>query len=86
MEDDYLVQKGEKEMENLFKMFDLNRDGFITEREIKKTMKNLGEKIKKKDVRKMMKVADLNKDGKISFPGKSVTLLENPVKYMRCYQ
>ena len=79
MEGNSLVQRGEKEMENLFKMFDLNRDGFITEGEIKKTMKNLGEKIKKKDVRKMMKVADLNKDGKISFPGKSDTILENPV-------
>ena len=73
------MQKGEKEIENLFKMFDLNKDGFITEREIKKTLKNLGEKIKKKDVRKMMKVADLNKDGKISFPGKCVTILENTV-------
>ena len=32
-------------------------------------MKNLGEKARKKDIRKMMKEADLNKDGKISFSG-----------------
>ena len=30
-------------------------------------MKELGEKVRKKDLRKMVKEADKNKDGKISF-------------------
>ena len=32
-------------------------------------LKNLGEKVRKKDIRKMIKEADLNHDGKISFSG-----------------
>lgn len=68
MDGNSLFQNCEKELENLFNMFDINKDGYITENEIKKTLKNLGEKIKKKDIRKMIKAADVNRDGKISFP------------------
>ena len=71
MENNSLIQQGDEEMENLFNMFDINKDGFITEKEIKLMMKNLGEKVRKKDVRKMIKEADLNKDGKISFTGET---------------
>ena len=70
MENTNLLQSGDKEMENLFNLFDINRDGYITEEEIKTTMKNLGENIRSKDVRKMIKEADRNRDGKISFSGK----------------
>lgn len=69
MENTNLLQSGDKEMENLFNLFDINRDGYITEEEIKTTMKNLGENIRSKDVRKMLREADRNRDGKISFPG-----------------
>lgn len=74
MDNNSLIQKGDVEMENLFNMFDINKDGFITEKEIKVIMKNLGEKVRKKDVREMIKEADLNKDGKISFTGKAQIL------------
>jgi len=67
MDNNCLIQNEDDEMKNLFHMFDANKDGYITEKEIKNMMKNLGEKVRKKDVRKMMKEADLNKDGKISF-------------------
>ena len=71
MENNSLIRNGDEEMENLFNMFDINKDGFITEKEIKVMMKNLGEKVRKKDIRKMIKEADLNKDGKISFTGET---------------
>jgi len=61
-------EKEIEETESLFHIFDLNNDGYITEKELRKTMKNLGEKVKRKDIRKMIKEADANKDGKISFP------------------
>ena len=69
MDNNCLAQSGDNEMESLFQMIDTNKDGFITEKEIKQMMKNLGEKGRKKDIRKMIKEADQNKDGKISFNG-----------------
>ena len=60
-------QNAEEEMKNLFALIDANQDGFLSEKEIRDMMKGLGEKVKKKHIRKMIKEADLNKDGKISF-------------------
>jgi len=67
MDNNCLVQSMDEEMQHLFKMIDKNNDGFITEKEIKAMLKGLGEKVRKKDIRKMIKEADQNKDGKISF-------------------
>lgn len=67
MDNNCLVQNVDEEMQHLFSMIDRNNDGFITEKEIKIMMKGLGEKVRKKDIRKMIKEADQNKDGKISF-------------------
>ena len=70
MDNNCLVQSVDEEMQHLFNMIDKNNDGFITEKEIKAMLKGLGEKVRKKDIRKMIKEADQNKDGKISFNGK----------------
>jgi calcium-binding protein CML len=67
MDNNCLVQNVDEEMQHLFSMIDINKDGYITEKEIKAMMKGLGEKVRKKDIRKMIKEADENKDGKISF-------------------
>ncbi|XP_057314709.1 neo-calmodulin-like isoform X2 [Hydractinia symbiolongicarpus] len=67
MDSNTLVQNIDQEMESLFGMIDTNNDGFISEKELKAMMKGLGEKVRKKDIRKMIKEADMNKDGKISF-------------------
>lgn len=67
MDNNCLVQNVDEEMLHLFNMIDRNNDGFITEKEIKTMMKGLGEKVRKKDIRKMIKEADENRDGKISF-------------------
>ncbi|CAF0857204.1 unnamed protein product [Adineta ricciae] len=49
-----------------FRAFDKNSDGFITAKEIKKTMKELGETLTDKQARDMVKTADSNGDGKLS--------------------
>jgi len=49
-----------------FRAFDKNSDGFITAKEIKKTMKELGERLTDKQVKDMLKIADSNGDGKLS--------------------
>lgn len=67
MDSNCLLQNIDQEMEKLFAMIDTNNDGYLSAQEITTMMKNLGEKVRKKDVRKMMKAADQNNDGKISF-------------------
>lgn len=49
-----------------FRAFDRNSDGYITAKEIKKTMKDLGETLTDKQAKDMLKAADANKDGKLS--------------------
>ena len=78
MDNNCLVQSVDEEMQHLFNMIDKNNDGFITEKEIKTMLKGLGEKVRKKDIRKMIKEADQNKDGKISFTGKLFLALWMP--------
>ena len=55
------AHNGDEELENMFSMIDSNKDGYLSKKEIKNMMRNLGEKVRKKDVHKMVKVADLNK-------------------------
>jgi len=66
MDSNCLLQNIDQEMELLFEMIDTNKDGYLSAKEITTMMKNLGEKVRKKDIRKMMKAADSNNDGKIS--------------------
>jgi calmodulin len=67
MEGYLTVQDVDEEMRNMFALIDLDSDGFLTAKEIRSMMKKLGEKPRKKDIRKMMKEADKNGDGVISY-------------------
>ena len=67
MEGYLTVHDADEEMRNMFAVIDLDSDGFLTAKEIRSMMKKLGEKPRKKDIRKMMKEADKNGDGMISF-------------------
>ena len=49
-----------------FRAFDRNSDGFISAKEIQRTMKDLGERLTYKQAKEMLKVADRNGDGKLS--------------------
>ena len=61
------VGDADREVGDLFALIDTNKDGFLSEKEVRNMMRNLGEKVGKKDVRQMIKEADRNNDGKISF-------------------
>ena len=59
----------EEEMRHAFKVFDMDGNGFIDERELKITMAKMGENLSDKEVKKMMHMADKNGDGKIDYEG-----------------
>jgi len=67
MERNCAAQTADEEIRSLFGAIDTDNDGYITEDEITKMMRSLGENISKKDVRKMLKEGDKAKDGVISF-------------------
>lgn len=52
------------DVETLFNCYDLDRNGFIEPKELRKVMKRLtGEKLSKRDIEEMISVADKNGDG-----------------------
>ena len=54
----------EFDVETLFNCYDLDRNGFIEPKELRKVMKRLtGEKLSKRDIDEMIRVADRNGDG-----------------------
>jgi calcium-binding protein CML len=62
-----LDESSEQKLENLFSVIDVNKDGYLSESEIANMLKRLGEKVRRKDVRKMIREADKDKDGLVSF-------------------
>ncbi|KAF7729223.1 hypothetical protein EC973_004752 [Apophysomyces ossiformis] len=56
-EDDELVQ--------VFQAFDKNKDGLISEQELREMMKRLGEEVSAIEIKNMMEDADTNRDGYI---------------------
>ena len=66
MEGNCLCESTDREVEQLFRMFDLDDDGFITESELANMMVKLGEQVRKKDIRRMIKLGDKNKDKQLS--------------------
>jgi Ca2+-binding EF-hand superfamily protein len=49
-----------------FQIFDTNKDGHISEQELKNCMNKLGIVCSEKEIREMMEAVDENRDGKIS--------------------
>lgn len=66
-------RREENEMRQAFRVFDHDGNGLIDEKELKTTMKNLGENLSKNDVKAMIKAADKNGDGKIDYNGINYT-------------
>jgi calmodulin len=64
---EHMRQQQEDEMRQAFKVFDRDGNGLIDQKELRTTMKNLGEKLSKDDVKAMIKAADKNGDGKIDY-------------------
>jgi len=58
----------EDELKMAFKVFDIDGDGFITAKELSKTLRALGQNVTDDDIRHMIDGADTrNADGKIDF-------------------
>eukprot|EP00913_Durusdinium_trenchii_P012235 g11488.t1 len=57
----------EEELIEAFKVFDRDRDGFISGGELRQSMTNLGERLNDTEVDEMIKEADLDGDGLINY-------------------
>lgn len=57
----------EEELLDSFKVFDKNGDGFITEKELRDTLKTLHEEMDPETLNKMIKEADKNGDGRVDY-------------------
>ena len=58
------LHKMQLDVETLFNCYDLDKNGFIEPKELRKVMKRLtGEKLSKRDIEEMISVADKNGDG-----------------------
>ena len=57
-----------------FRIFDKDKDGFLTVAELKKIMSSMGEKMPKKELDAMVKEADKDNDGLINCQGKIIFL------------
>ena len=62
-------RRSEPEAWRAFKVFDRDRNGFISAVELKETMRELGVHITDEDAACMIKEADLDGDGKINYQG-----------------
>ena len=59
----------EAEIREMFKVFDMDGNGFISAEEFKWTMMNLGNQLTEEEVNEIIKTADLNGDGQIDLEG-----------------
>ena len=57
----------DQELQDAFKFFDGDKDGYITSLELRNAMNNLGEEYTPEEAEEMIKEGDLDNDGKISF-------------------
>lgn len=69
-------RREDQEMRQAFRVFDLDGNGLIDEKELKTTMRNLGENVDKNDIKAMIKAADKNGDGKIDY-GEFIRMMYN---------
>lgn len=61
----------EEELREMFKVFDMDGNGYISSEEFKWTMMNLGQQLTEEEVEEIIKAADLNGDGQIDLEGKA---------------
>lgn len=60
----------EDDLQKAFRIFDRDGDGFITVKELRYLLTNLGERHTEEEVTEMIKEVDLNRKGKVDFHGK----------------
>lgn len=57
---------------SFLRVFDKNKDGLISSKELRHVMTNLGEKLSEEEVDDMIKEADLDGDGMVNYEGNNV--------------
>ena len=57
----------EEEIRKVFRVFDKNDNGFISFNELRRVLRNLGEKLSDEEVVEMIEEADLDNDGHINY-------------------
>ena len=57
----------DQELQDAFKFFDGDKDGYIPSLELRNAMNNLGDEYTPEEAEEMIKEGDLDNDGKISF-------------------
>ncbi|KAK5975863.1 Calcium-binding protein CML [Trichostrongylus colubriformis] len=62
-----LNPREERELREVFGVFDKNGDGMISADDLLTVMQSLGEKLSERDAREMIKEGDVDRDGLISF-------------------
>jgi len=62
-----LAIEEDDDIQQAFKAFDLNKDGFIDGSELKTVLERLGEKLTESEVADIIKDADKDNDGKLNF-------------------
>ena len=77
------LRRQEAELQQAFRVFDIDGDGLIDADELKQTMANLGETLSDHDIHAMIKEADRNGDGKVDFEG--MTLTCNAYHYVQLF-
>ena len=55
------------ELQDAFKFFDMDKDGYITSLELRNGMNNLGDEYTPEEAEEMIKEGDLDNDGKINY-------------------
>jgi len=60
----------EEEIRSAFKVFDINKTGFISASTLREVMTTLGEKLTEEEVEEMIIDADTDHDGQINYEGK----------------
>ena len=59
-----------KDLLSAFKVFDRDKNGFITRDELKMAMEMIGESVTENGLNVLIKTADVDKDGRINYEGK----------------
>ena len=57
----------DQELQDAFKFFDGDKDGYITSLELRNAMKNLGDEYTPEEAEEMIKEGDLDNDGRIDY-------------------
>ena len=62
-------QEEEIELQESFRVFDKNGDGYISTSELRQVMLTLGEKVSDDELAEMIRKADFNGDGRVDYGG-----------------